>query len=165
MGRGSTKRRVVSRDEAAARCARWRAGGQVVVLTNGCFDLLHVGHVRYLQQARRLGRLVVAINSDTSTRQIKGPTRPILPESERAEILAALRCVDLVTIFDEPTAEQTLVAIRPTIYVKGTDYGPAGRALPEALVAERLGTRVVLLPLVEGRSTTGLIETIRQRYS
>ena len=157
-------RRVVTRDEAAKASARWRDGGRSVVLTNGCFDILHVGHLRYLEEARRLGRLIVAINSDASTRRLKGESRPIVPEADRAELLASLRCVDLVTIFDELTAEETLEAIRPDVYVKGADYGPAARPLPEAIVAEKIGTRVALIPLVENRSTTALIETIRQRY-
>jgi len=158
-------RRVVSRDQAVRACARWQRTGQRVVLTNGCFDLLHAGHVRYLQQASTLGRLIVAVNSDASTRRLKGPSRPIVPEDERSELIAALRCVDLVTIFDEPTAEEVLEAVRPTVYVKGADYGQDVRSLPEASVAERIGARVELIALTEGRSTTALIDTIRRRIS
>lgn len=156
-------RRVLSPVEARQACARWQSRGSTVVLTNGCFDLLHVGHVRYLQQARALGRLIVAVNSDASTRALKGPSRPIVPERERAELLSALRCVDLVTIFDDSTAEVILELLRPDVYVKGADYGPGGRALPEARVAERIGARVELIPLVEDRSTSALVETIRRR--
>ena len=155
--------RVVTREQAADICARWQRDGRTVVLTNGCFDLLHVGHVRYLQQARTFGRLIVAVNSDASTRQLKGPTRPIIPQGERAEMLASLRCVDLVTIFEQLTAEAILERVRPDIYVKGADYGPTGRALPEAAVAERIGARVELISLVENHSTTALIDTIRCR--
>lgn len=155
--------RVVAREQAIRAIARWHGLGQTVVLTNGCFDILHVGHVRYLRQARTFGRLIVAVNSDASTRRLKGATRPIVPEDERAELLASLRCVDLVTIFDEATAEAILDELRPDIYVKGADYGPAGQALPEAAVAERIGARVELIALTENRSTTVLIDTIRHR--
>ncbi len=155
--------RVVSRDEAIRARERWRRDGKTVVLTNGCFDVLHVGHVRYLQQARTFGRLVVAVNSDASTRALKGPTRPIIPDVERAELVAALRCVDLVTIFDDPTAEGILEALQPDVYAKGADYGPSGRPLPEAAVAERIGTRVELIALSPGHSTSALIDKIRHR--
>lgn len=154
--------RVVSRDAALRARERWHRHGQTVVLTNGCFDVLHVGHVRFLQQARSLGRLVVAVNSDLSTRALKGPSRPIVPEAERAELLAALRCVDLVTIFDDPTAEAILEELRPDVYVKGADYGPSGRPLPEASVAERLGTRVELIALTPDHSTSAVIAKIRR---
>ncbi|HLG50057.1 MAG TPA: adenylyltransferase/cytidyltransferase family protein, partial [Chloroflexota bacterium] len=97
--------RVVSREQAVRIRERWRQARHTVVLTNGCFDLLHLGHVRYLEAARRFGRLIVAINSDASVRLLKGPSRPIVPAAERAEVIAALRSVDLVTIFEEPTAE------------------------------------------------------------
>ncbi len=155
--------RVVSRQQAADVCGLWRQAGRTVVLTNGCFDLLHVGHIRYLQEARSLGRLIVALNSDASIRRLKGPLRPIVPEEERAEMLAAMRCVDLVTIFDEETAAGILEAIRPDVYAKGADYGPAGRPLPEAEVAHRLGARVALIPLVENHSTTAIIDRIRRQ--
>ncbi|HLH74462.1 MAG TPA: adenylyltransferase/cytidyltransferase family protein [Chloroflexota bacterium] len=155
--------RVMTREQAVRQCMRWRRAGQKVVLTNGCFDLLHLGHARYLQAARSFGRLVVGINSDASVRQLKGPDRPLVPEAERAELLAALRWVDLVTIFDESTAETLVEDLRPDVYVKGADYGPGARPLPESLVAERLGARVELVPLVEGHSTTTLIDLIRRR--
>jgi rfaE bifunctional protein nucleotidyltransferase chain/domain len=154
--------RVVDRSEAVDQCRRWQASGESVVLTNGCFDLLHVGHLRYLQAARRLGRLIVGLNSDESVRSLKGPARPLVAQAERAELLAALRCVDRVTIFGEPTAEALLADLRPNVYVKGADYGPAGRDLPESVVAERVGARVVFIDLVPGRSTTGLVDTIRR---
>ena len=134
-----------------------------VVFTNGVFDLLHVGHVRYLAQARGLGdMLVVGLNSDASTRQIKGDDRPLMAEGERAELLRALRCVDAVVVFEEPTANAILEALRPDIYVKGGDY--AGDGPPEAPTVQRYGGVVQTLQLVEGRSTSGLIDLIRQRF-
>jgi len=134
-----------------------------VVCTNGVFDVLHVGHVRYLQDARALGdALIVGLNSDESTRAIKGDKRPLVPQAERAELLEALRCVDGVVIFDEPTADALLEALKPDVYVKGGDY--AGQGPPEAPTVERYGGQVRTLQLVEGRSTTDLIATIRQRF-
>lgn len=134
------------------------------MLTNGCFDLVHVGHIRYLRQARALGdALAVAINSDSSTRILKGPSRPIVTEGERAELLAALESVDFVTIFDEPTASETVEAVRPDIYVKGGDYSANPedpRYPPEARVAASYGGQFVVLPYVPGRSTTSLIDRL-----
>jgi rfaE bifunctional protein nucleotidyltransferase chain/domain len=139
-----------------------RAGGGRLVLTNGCFDLLHVGHVRYLQAARELGELlIVGLNSDASTRALKGPERPLVPAAERAEVLAALACVDAIVIFDEPTAETLVAALRPEIYVKGSDYAEAD--LPEARIVRRYGGEVRLLPAITGISTTALIARIRGR--
>lgn len=133
-----------------------------VVLTNGHFDLLHVGHLRYLQAARELGDLlVVGVNDDRVTAVRKGPGRPVLPENERAELLAGLACVDLVTIFHESTAEHLVRLVRPGIYVKGGDYGPGGAELPERAVVEEIGGAVRILPFVGGRSTTEIIEAIR----
>jgi rfaE bifunctional protein nucleotidyltransferase chain/domain len=130
------------------------------VFTNGVFDLMHVGHLRYLQAARALGdRLVVAVNADSSVRRLnKGPERPILPEDERAELLAGLACVDFVTIFDEPTADAVLAALKPTVYAKGGDYTPD--SLPEAPTVRAYGGRIEILPFVPGRSTTSLIARI-----
>lgn len=149
----------------------WRASGQRLVLTNGVFDLLHVGHVGYLAQARALGDLlVVALNSDSSVRAIKGPLRPLNPEGDRAALLAALRCVDYVTIFSEPTAEAVVGALQPEVYVKGGDYaqgegGPPDLArLPEARVVRGYGGEVRLLPYAAGRSTSELIRLIVERY-
>jgi rfaE bifunctional protein nucleotidyltransferase chain/domain len=130
------------------------------VFTNGCFDLMHVGHLRYLQAARALGdRLVVAINSDASVQALKGPTRPVLPEAERAELLAGLGCVDFVTIFSEPTADACLEAFEPGIYAKGGDYTPD--SLPEAPTVRAYGGEIRILPFVEGRSTSSLIAKIQ----
>jgi rfaE bifunctional protein nucleotidyltransferase chain/domain len=135
----------------------WKRRGKSVVFTNGCFDLLHPGHTRYLAEARKLGDvLVVAVNSDRSVRALKGPGRPILPEGERAEILAALEAVDLVTIFDEPTPQAVIARMLPHVLVKGGDWGPAeivGRAEVEAA-----GGRVVSIPVVPGYSTSSIIQ-------
>jgi rfaE bifunctional protein nucleotidyltransferase chain/domain len=140
-----------------------RAEGKRLVLTNGCFDLLHVGHVRYLEAARQLGdALAVGLNSDDSVRLLKGPERPITTEDERAEILAALRSVDAVTIFDEERATSLVEAVRPSVYVKGGDYSPDpdDPNFPiEGAVVLRLGGEVRVVPYVPGRSTT---DTIRQ---
>ena len=139
-----------------------RAEGKMIVLTNGHFDLLHVGHLRYLQAAAELGDvLIVAVNDDAMTAQRKGEGRPVLPEGERAELLAGLECVDYVTIFSEPTASRVVELAIPDIYVKGGDYGQGGTPLPEAPLVESLGGRVVILPLVEGRSTSEIIAAIR----
>jgi rfaE bifunctional protein nucleotidyltransferase chain/domain len=139
------------------RVAALRASGGRLVLTNGCFDLLHVGHVRYLQAARRLGDfLVVGVNADASVRQLKGPKRPLVPAAERAEIVAALGCVDAVVLFDTATAEPLVAALRPDVYVKGDDYTEA--TLPEARLVRAYGGTVALLPTVPGASTTALIE-------
>lgn len=153
---------------------QWRAAGQRLVLTNGVFDLLHPGHVAYLEAARALGdMLVVGLNSDHSTRLIKGPQRPLMSEDDRAYLLAALRCVDYVTLFTEPTAERLVAALRPDIYVKGGDYALSGDAdapideqrLPEARVVRRIGGEVVLLPYRVGYSTTALLQKIGQLVS
>lgn len=149
--------------DATALVRDAHAAGKKVVFTNGVFDLLHVGHVRYLAQARGLGdALIVGLNSDASTRAIKGEARPLLPAAERAELLQALRCVDAVVIFDEPTADKVLDALKPDIYVKGGDY--AGQGPPEAPTVKRYGGDVRILQLVEDRSTSGLIDLIRQRF-
>jgi rfaE bifunctional protein nucleotidyltransferase chain/domain len=159
--------KVVTREQAAQRAAEARAAGQRVVLTNGVFDLLHVGHLRYLQAARALGDLlIVGVNSDASTRGNKGPARPLVSEDERAELLAGLSCVDLVVPFGEPTAGALVEAIRPHVWVKGGDYGSLEEALPrlpEAVLVRQYGGEVRLLPATEGRSTTGLIERIRRQ--
>ena len=149
--------------EARAYVQQVQQIGNRVVFTNGVFDLLHVGHLRYLQQARSLGDvLVVGLNSDASTRAIKGETRPLVPLAERQELLLALRCVDAVVTFDELTAEATVEALEPDIYVKGGDYQVA--QLPEAAVVQRYGGQVRILLKVEGRSTSDVIDTVRQRF-
>jgi rfaE bifunctional protein nucleotidyltransferase chain/domain len=157
--------KVLSRAAAAELARRAHLDGRRVVLTNGVFDLLHVGHLRYLQAARALGDLlIVGVNSDASTRALKGPARPIVPEDERAELLAGLACVDTVVVFPEPTAIGLVETIRPDIWVKGGDYGSLDEALPrlpEAMAVRLLGGEVRLLPFVEDRSTTLLVERIR----
>lgn len=181
--------RVVAREQLKEQLDQERASGARVVFTNGVFDLLHLGHLRYLRQARGLGDLlVVGVNSDASARRLKGPARPLVPEDERAELLAALDCVDYVTIFDEATAEATLALLKPDIYVKGADYATEaerqqdtlldtgtlrqalasdpslGERLPEARVAADYGGSLALLAYLPGHSTSELIERIVARY-
>ena len=148
---------------AAAWAAARRRQGQTVVLTNGVFDLLHPGHVRYLQQARALGdALIVAVNSDRSARSLgKGPDRPVNSAAERAELLAALACVDAVVVFDEDTPHAVISAVQPDVLVKGADW--AEGTIVGADVVEARGGRVVRIPVAEGYSTTRLIERIRGR--
>jgi rfaE bifunctional protein nucleotidyltransferase chain/domain len=130
-----------------------RAQGQQIVLTNGCFDLLHVGHVRYLQAARQLGDvLVVGVNSDASVRSLKGPSRPINQENDRAEVLAALACVDQALIFTERSADHLIEAIHPDLYVKAGDYSL--ETLPERETLIRLGIQAAFVPFEQGYSTT-----------
>lgn len=150
----------VTRDNLSAFAAALRAHGQRIVFTNGCFDILHVGHVRYLGAARALGDcLVVGLNSDASVRRLKGPERPVNEEADRAEVLDALRAVDYVTIFDEPTAAELIEIIRPDVYVKGGDYTIA--TLPEAEIVRGYGGCVEFIDLVPERSTTRVIEKLR----
>ena len=151
--------------------AEARASGRRIVLTNGHFDLLHVGHLRYLRAARALGDLlVVGVNDDACTRRLKGPRRPIVSEDERAELLAALAPVDWVVLFGTDTATELVEALRPDIYVKGGDYrlgnDPAalGKPLPEAAVVLRYGGEVALIPLVPERSSSDLVARIVARY-
>lgn len=153
--------KLLTREQLTLLAPAWRDAGKKVVLTNGVFDLLHVGHLRYLQEARRLGDLlVVGVNSDESVRQLKGDTRPILPATERAELVAGLECVDYVTIFHELTAIALVEIVQPTYYAKGGDY--TERDLPEAEAVVRYGGFVVILPFHPERSTTALLEKIKQ---
>ena len=150
----------LTRAEFAARAEALRAAGRRVVFTNGVFDILHVGHVRYLQAARALGdALLVGINSDASVRRLKGPERPLNPEDERAEVVAALACVEGVCLFEEDTPHALIEAVRPHVHAKGGDYADPD-ALPETPLVRSLGGEVVILPLVPGRSTTRLLERI-----
>jgi rfaE bifunctional protein nucleotidyltransferase chain/domain len=141
---------------------RVRQMGQTVVWTNGCFDLLHPGHLSSLQSARQLGDLlVVGLNSDTSVRANKGPTRPILNQDERCSMLAGLECVDYVIVFDEATPEAALATLQPDVHCKGAEYAPPnGRAVPERAVVEGYGGRIEYLPLVAGVSSTDIIGRI-----
>jgi rfaE bifunctional protein nucleotidyltransferase chain/domain len=139
-----------------------RAEGKRVVFTNGVFDILHVGHVRYLQAARALGdALLVGVNSDASVRRLKGPTRPMNPEDERAEVIAALACVDGACVFGEDTPHAMIAAVLPHVHAKGGDYASPD-ALPETPLVRSLGGEVVILPMTPGRSTTGLLRRIEQ---
>ncbi len=162
---------ILALDDLLALRVDWHQRRLRLVLTNGVFDMLHAGHVSYLERARAMGDLlIIALNSDHSTRLIKGPLRPIIPAEDRATLLAALRAVDYVTIFDQPTAEAVILALRPDLYVKGADYGtgpdgaPDPARLPEARVVSAYGGQVALLPFAEGRSTSALIDRIVQRY-
>jgi rfaE bifunctional protein nucleotidyltransferase chain/domain len=160
--------RIVSAQEARELCGEWRAQGQTVVFTNGHFDLMHLGHVDVLQRARELGDvLVVGLNSDVSTRQLKGANRPIVPEGERAAMLSALACVDLVVIFDGTTASDLVDELRPDVYAKGGDWRPSGGedGPPEAAVVLRYGGDMRFLPYLAGHSTSALIDTILERFS
>jgi rfaE bifunctional protein nucleotidyltransferase chain/domain len=137
----------------AEQVRQWRATGEKIILTNGCFDLLHVGHVRYLRAAKALGgKLIVAVNSDASTRALKGAGRPRVPEAERAELLAALADVDAVTVFDAPDVKEIIRALRPDIHAKGTDYAAAN--VPERDVVLACGGRVEIVGDPKDHSTT-----------
>ena len=141
-----------------------RNEGKEIVFTNGCFDLIHVGHIRYLQEAKKLGDyLIVAVNSDHSVKIIKGDRRPIVPEDERAEVLAALECVDSVVIFQEPDPYQIISLLKPHILVKGGDWSED--AIIGKDVVESIGGRVVRIPMIEGASTSNVIQKIVEFYS
>ena len=148
--------------DLVAKRAFWRANRQTIVWTNGCFDLLHAGHVRTLRDARSQGDvLIVGVNSDRSVRANKGPSRPVIPESYRAEMVAALQCVDFVVIFDDNTPTQILDQLRPDVHCKGEDYKDGKKAMPEAETVRSYGGRVAFLPLYDGLSTSSIIERIR----
>ena len=155
----TTKLKTV--EELARIREQMQAEGRRLVLTNGCFDLLHVGHVRYLQNARDLGdALVVALNSDSSVRSLKGPSRPITPEQDRAEVLAALASVDFLTIFPDQRVTGVINAVHPHIYVKGGDYTMDTLDSGERAALEAAGTEIRILPLVPGKSTTGIVNRL-----
>ena len=150
-------------DEAAALAAALRATGQRIVLANGCFDLLHVGHLRYLEEARALGDvLFVGINSDAAVARLKGPGRPLIPAGERAELLAALRAVDHVVVFDGDTADDLLAAVRPAVHAKGTDY--AAHTVPERATALALGAAVAIVGDPKAHASGELIARIVERF-
>ena len=156
------RKKVLSIAEAVALVEHLRHSGKKVVLTNGVFDLLHPGHVRYLQDARREGdALIVAVNSDRSVRAIKGPTRPVNPEGERAEVLAALACVDAVVVFDEDDPQQIVSRLQPDVLVKGADW--AEDAIIGREMVESRGGRVVRIPLADGHSTSAIIRKMQGR--
>lgn len=156
------KAKILSLDELASRAAELRGKGRKLVATNGCFDLLHVGHVRYLTKARDLGdALVVGLNGDASVRAIKGETRPLNSEADRAEVLAALECVDFVTIFTEARATNFLRRAAPAIYVKGGDYRPETLDAEERDALDRIGAETRIVPFEAGYSTTLLIDRMK----
>ena len=151
---------LIAREDIEKFCEVLRKGGKRVVFTNGCFDILHAGHVRYLEKARSLGDcLVLGLNSDSSVRRLKGPGRPVNCEEDRAEVIGALKCVDYVTLFDEPTASDVIALVKPAVYAKGGDY--TLDTLPEAKIVQSYGGEVAFIDLVEGRSTTNIIEKIK----
>jgi rfaE bifunctional protein nucleotidyltransferase chain/domain len=164
--------KVLPRTELATLVQRRQQAGERAVFTNGCFDLLHLGHIRYLQDARHLGDfLILGLNCDESVRSLKGPTRPLVHEEERAEILAALSCIDYVTIFPEPTASELINLLQPAIYTKGADYAckqssqafqPDISRLPEAKHVLAYGGIIKLIPYLPNHSTTELIEKIKR---
>jgi rfaE bifunctional protein nucleotidyltransferase chain/domain len=153
--------KIVARDVLRERLAEHKRRGQRIVLANGCFDTLHVGHIRYLEGARREGDvLVVGVNADSSVCNLKGPGRPILDENARAQLVAALRCVDYVVLFAEPNVEALLEELHPDVHAKGTDY--TVDTVPERAVAERLGIRVAIVGDPKDHSTRELLESIRK---
>ncbi len=150
--------KIVTAEELARVRDQFAAEGKKLVLTNGCFDILHVGHVRCLQGARAIGdALVVALNGDASVRALKGPTRPINSEADRAEVIAALECVDYVIIFPEVRLVGVIETVRPQIYAKGGDYSPDTLEKTERAALDAAGSEIRFIPLVPGRSTTNII--------
>ena len=150
---------ILDRDALVARISTEKAGGSRIVLANGCFDILHAGHVRYLEGARALGdMLVVGINSDEQVARLKGAGRPVLPERERAELVASLQAVDLVTIFAEPTVTELLLAIKPDVHAKGTDY--TEETVPERDVVRSYGGRVAIVGDPKDHSTSEILKKV-----
>jgi rfaE bifunctional protein nucleotidyltransferase chain/domain len=155
--------KIVSVSEMASRSWKLRAGGQRLVFTNGCFDLLHAGHVRYLQAARQKGdALAVALNGDNSVRALKGPSRPVNTQDDRAEVLAALACVDWVLIFDTPRVDEVIRQVHPAVYVKGGDYTLETLDPGERAALESVGARVEIVELVPGKSTTATLQRVAE---
>ncbi len=153
--------KIISLEELGARSAELRAAGKRIVTTNGCFDLLHVGHVRYLQAARALGDvLAVGLNGDDSVRELKGLGRPVNSERDRAEILASLECVNFVTIFPEPLATRFLSAAHPAIYAKGGDYTSENLNAEERAILEKIGAEIRIIPFEGGYSTSALLQRL-----
>lgn len=154
--------RILDRTNLVARIESEKASGSRIVLANGCFDILHAGHVRYLEGARALGNfLVVAVNSDEQVARLKGACRPILPERERAELVASLQAVDLVTIFPEPTVTELLLAIKPDVHAKGTDY--TEETVPERDVVRSYGGRVAIVGDPKDHSTSEILKQVSDR--
>jgi D-glycero-beta-D-manno-heptose 1-phosphate adenylyltransferase len=158
--------KIVKLEDISGRCEKLRSTGKRIVATNGCFDLLHVGHVRYLRAARALGDvLIVGLNGDRSVYELKGAGRPLMTQHDRAEILAALEFVDLVTVFPEIRATKFLAAVRPAVYVKGGDYTSETLDQEEGMILKDVGAAIRLIPFEKGYSTSGLIEQICTRRS
>ncbi len=155
--------KILSREELSREVERCRTEGKRIAFTNGCFDILHVGHCQYLREARKQGDLLIlALNSDASVRAIKGPKRPLVPEQERAEVVASLEVVDYVTIFDESTPLELIELLRPDVLIKGGDWMEEAVVGGEAV--KSWGGRVVLIPMTEGASTSNIVEKILQVY-
>jgi D-beta-D-heptose 7-phosphate kinase/D-beta-D-heptose 1-phosphate adenosyltransferase len=155
--------KITPRNELKATVERLKREGKKVVFTNGCFDILHAGHTRYLREARKMGdALILALNSDSSVRSIKGPMRPIVPEAERAEVVASLDSVDYVTVFDELTPLELIEFLRPDVIVKGGDW--AEKDIVGAETVRKWGGRVAIMPEIEGASTTNIIDKVLQVY-
>lgn len=153
---------IVARQDIDAIVTKEKAAGKTIVFTNGCFDVIHAGHVRYLNGARDLGDcLIVGLNSDESVRNLKGPSRPVNGQNDRAEVLAGLKAVDYVVVFHEKTAENIVAEVKPHIYAKGGDYDIGD--LPEAKIVEANGGRTILIPEVEGRSSSNIIKKISEQ--
>ena len=154
---------ILDRDALVTRITTEKAGGSQIVLANGCFDILHAGHVRYLEGARALGDLlVVGINSDEQVARLKGAGRPVLPERERAELVASLQAVDLVTIFPEPTVTELLLAIKPDVHAKGTDY--TEETVPERDVVRSYGGRVAIVGDPKDHSTSEILKKVSSEW-
>ena len=158
-----TESKILTREQAIAQAGQWRAERQQIVFTNGCFDIVHLGHIDYLEKSRSLGtRLILALNTDASVSCIKGPLRPVVNEYARARLMAALEFVDAVTLFDESTPLELIELIQPDVLVKGNDYTVATIVGADFVLAR--GGRVETVDLVPGYSTTALIERIKQSY-
>lgn len=158
-----TESKILTRDQAIQQAERWHAEGKQLVFTNGCFDIVHLGHIDYLEKARNLGdRLILGLNTDASVSCIKGPLRPVVNEYARARLMAALEFVDAVTLFDEPTPLELIESVQPDILVKGDDYSVANIVGADFVLGR--GGRVETISLVPGYSTTKLIERIKQSF-
>jgi len=158
------RRKIIQLNELANHAKRLRDAGKKLVVTNGCFDLLHVGHVRYLQAARALGdALAVGVNGDKSVRELKGENRPLNNEHDRAEVLAALECIDFVTIFPEARATRLLELVRPAVYAKGGDYTAETLNAEERAALEKIGADIRIIPFEKGYSTSGLLKKLRDQ--
>ncbi|TDT67898.1 glycerol-3-phosphate cytidylyltransferase [Hypnocyclicus thermotrophus] len=152
---------ILDRKEAAKLVKKLKSEGKTVVFTNGCFDILHVGHLRYLQEAKELGDiLIVGVNSDKSVSKLKGPTRPINTQNDRAEMLVGLKPVDYTVIFTEDTPVEIINELKPSIHVKGGDYKK--EELPETPIVEKNGGKVIILSLIQGKSTTNIVKKIQE---